>query len=95
MNGDEEKYQHTSKLYFVGQNFDEKNNNEVHEFKIYKKVKWKNCFIVDTCSPTRIFLVRAHFGNTACTCGTADDDNVPPSGPTACTSCLIRDTTAK
>ncbi|KYN35968.1 hypothetical protein ALC56_09759 [Trachymyrmex septentrionalis] len=49
----------------------------------------------NTCRPTLIFLVRAACGKTACTCGTADDDTVPPSGPTAWTSCRMRDTTAK
>lgn len=48
-----------------------------------------------TCKPTLIFLVRAPCGNTACTCGTTVLDTIPPSGPMACTSWRIRDTTAK
>lgn len=38
-----------------------------------------------TWSPTLIFLVRAPWGNTACTCGTTVDDTIPPSGPIAWT----------
>lgn len=37
----------------------------------------------NTCKPTLIFFVSAACGKIACTCGTADDDTVPPSGPTA------------
>ena len=48
-----------------------------------------------TCSPTLIFFVRAPCGKTACTCGTTLDDTMPPSGPIACTSWRMRDTTAK
>lgn len=48
-----------------------------------------------TCKPTLIFLVSAPCGNTACTCGTTVLDTIPPSGPIACTSCRMRDTTAK
>lgn len=38
-----------------------------------------------TWSPTLIFLVRAPWGNTACTWGTTVEDTIPPSGPIACT----------
>lgn len=63
--------------------------------KFIKKTKGERKRERPTCRPTLIFLVRAACGKTACTCGTADDDTVPPSGPTAWTSCLMRDTTAK
>ena len=42
-----------------------------------------------TWRPTLIFLVRAPWGKTACTCGTTVELTTPPSGPMACTSCLI------
>lgn len=48
-----------------------------------------------TWRPTLIFLVRAAGGKTAWTWGTAEEETVPPSMPTAWTSCLMRDTTAK
>lgn len=48
-----------------------------------------------TCRPTLIFFVRAPCGKTACTCGTTVLETMPPSGPMACTSCRMRDTTAK
>lgn len=48
-----------------------------------------------TCRPTLIFLVRAPCGNTACTCGTTVLETIPPSGPMACTSWRMRETTAK
>lgn len=52
-------------------------------------------FIKFTWSPTLIFFVSAPSGKTACTCGTTVLDTIPPSGPIACTSCRILDTTAK
>lgn len=48
-----------------------------------------------TCRPTLIFFVRAPSGKMAWTWGTTVLDTMPPSGPMACTSCRIRDTTAK
>lgn len=52
-------------------------------------------FLIITCSPTLILLVRAPSGNTACTCGTTVLLRIPPSGPIRLLSCLTRDTTAK
>lgn len=54
----------------------------------------KKCTIC-TCSPTRIFLVRAPSGKTAWTWGTRVLLRTPPSGPIKWLSCFIRDTTAK
>ena len=48
-----------------------------------------------TCRPTLIFFVSAPSGKIACTWGTTVLDTIPPSGPMACTSCRILDTTAK
>lgn len=48
-----------------------------------------------TWRPTRIRLVSAPSGKTACTCGTTVLLSTPPSGPMRLLSCLIRDTTAK
>lgn len=48
-----------------------------------------------TCKPTFIFFVSAPCGNTAWTWGTTELETIPPSGPIACTSCRIRETTAK
>jgi len=48
-----------------------------------------------TWSPTRIFLVSAFGGNTACTWGTTQDETVPPSGPMPWTSCRSLVMTAK
>lgn len=48
-----------------------------------------------TWSPTRILLVKAPSGNTACTWGTTVLLRTPPSGPIRWLSCFTRDTTAK
>lgn len=48
-----------------------------------------------TWRPTRILLVSAPSGKTACTCGTTVLLSTPPSGPMRLLSCLMRDTTAK
>lgn len=48
-----------------------------------------------TWRPTRILLVSAPSGKTACTWGATVLLSTPPSGPIRLLSCLMRDTTAK